>query len=481
MVRANDDTIEGLLPRLIVGHVSAREVTERSLHRIERENARYTAFVHVAADQALRDADESDRRLRAGTARRLEGIPIAIKDNRMVTGMPTRDGSAMSSAIAATMDSTVVRRLRDAGAVVIGKTALPEFGTVAVTESVLHGVTRNPHDPSRTSGGSSGGSAAAVAAGMVPVAHGNDGGGSLRIPASCCGLFTVKPSRGRVPLGPLYCDTPLGLVTDGFLTNSVTDNALLLDVVSGYDIGDPHWAAPPVQPFGDIVRQVGAGRRLRIGWTAAPPIAALVAPECAAAVEQAAKLCGNLGHVVEQHTPAWSDDQLLPLFMEVWAACIALSVDEYVAAGASAELAEPHNRALWERGQRISGPQFFAVGARLQSLCRRVLQSWTAYDIILTPTLAQLPLLIGAAFEPSDDPMAALVRCAAFTPFTPLINLTGQPAASLPLGVHSGVPVGVQAIGRPGDESTLFELAAELEAAFVVSSGTRSPATPPVI
>ncbi|GAC1343733.1 MAG: amidase [Candidatus Dormibacteria bacterium] len=451
---------------LASGAVSPAELLAVSLERIAECNGQLNAVVHVAAEAARTEAEESARRLRQGTARPLEGIPVVIKDNRMVAGMPTRQATAMSQPAAATADAEVVGRLRRAGAVLVGKSSLPELGTLAITESVLHGPTRNPIDPSRTPGGSSGGSAAAVAAGMVPVAHGNDGGGSLRIPAACCGLFSIKPSRGRISLGPLVGDTPLSLGVDGFLTRDVRDNALLLDAVHGYATGDPNWAPPPARPF---AAEVGADPgRLRIGWTDQPPTPAPVDEPGRAAVRAAAQACADLGHEVEEYTPPWQDEQLLPQFLDVWAVGIGLSVEALAANGGDPAKLEPHNRALWEAGMAIAAPSAYLTELRLQEFARRVVAGWNRYDVILTPALAEPPLPIGFLFDPElvgDNPLWPLLRAGFFTPFTPLVNVTGQPAASWPIAASAGLPVGVQAIGRPGDEATLLRLSAQVETA----------------
>lgn len=446
------------------GELSPVELLDACLARIERVDGGINAFVLVLADAARAQARESEKRLRSGRARPLEGVPIAIKDETPVAGAPTTFGSAMTPPLVPPIDAEIVARLRAAGAVLVGKTTLPEFGTLPSTEGHRLGSCHNPWDRSRTAGGSSGGSAAAVATGMVPVAHGSDGGGSLRIPASCCGLFTLKPTRGRISLGPFIGDTPLGLVVHGFLTRSVRDNALLLDAVSGPATGDPYWAPPPPRPFVD---EVGAPPgRLRVGWTAAPPIDTPVHPACAAAVADAAGLCEELGHEVVELTPGWRDDGLMADFLQVWASTTGLMVEQIAGLGGDREAIEPHNRALWEAARATPSTDHLMTICRLQSYARRVLAAWDNVDVILTPTLAEPPLPLGALFEDAAaNPLAPVTRAGAFTPFTPVVNVTGQPAASLPLGWDAGLPIGVQAIGRPGDESILLRLSAQVEEA----------------
>lgn len=453
-----------LAAEMAAGRLSPVELVDACLARIERFNPAINAFNTVLVEQARGQALESETRLREGRGRPLEGVPVPIKDEALVAGVPTTLGSRMAPPFPIPFDSEPVARLRAAGAVFLGKTTLPEFGTVPTTEGRLLGDCHNPWDPTRTAGGSSGGAAAAVATGMAPVAHGRDGGGSLRIPASCCGLFTIKPARGRISLAPLAGDSPLGLVTDGFITRSVLDCALLLDTVCGPALGDPSWAPPPARPFAEEVGTPPGS--LRVGWTAVPPIATPVDPACAAAVADAAELCAGLGHRVVELTPDWQDDSLLPDFLQVWSATIGWVVEQLAGLGGDPESLEPHNHALWEAGRATPATTYLVTQTRLQGYARRVLATWEEVDVLLTPTLAELPLPLGTILDGVDvEPLRPLTRAAGFTPFTPLINVTGQPAASLPLSWHQGLPVGVQAIGRPADEATLFRLSAQLEEA----------------
>jgi amidase len=346
-----------------------------------------------------------------------------------------------------------VRRLKDAGFVVLGKTNTPELGITAVTESELNGACRNPWDTTRTPGGSSGGAAVAVAAGMSPAAHGSDGGGSIRIPASCCGLYGIKPARGRVspaPWGGLE-----GFSTSGPLTRTVLDAAALLDVMAGYETGDPWWAPPPERPFAEEVgRDPGT---LRVALTFSPPIDAPVAPECVTAAEQTAALLSELGHDVEEATPPWGSDELFGLFMQVWQVGPALS-------GKPAELFEPMNRVLIEAATKTNAVDYVRSTAQLRGLARSIVAFWNDYDVVLTPTLAQPPPEIGAVIV--DDPWESFRLAGRFTAFTQVANVTGLPAVSLPLHwSEDGLPIGSQLIGRPAGEATLFRLSGQLEAA----------------
>jgi amidase len=350
-------------------------------------------------------------------------------------------------------DHSVVRRLKEAGFIVLGKTNTPELGLTAVTESELNGPCRNPWDTTRTPGGSSGGAAAAVAAGLAPAAQGSDGGGSIRIPSSCCGLFGIKPARGRVsqaPYGGLE-----GFSTSGPITRTVLDAAALLDVMAGYETGDPWWAPPPERPFAE---EVGADPgRLRVGLTTVPPIEAPVAPECVSAATETAALLEELGHEVEEFDPPWIDDSIFGLFMTVWKVLPALnpgSPDEF----------EPHTRALIDAAADTGAVEYVAATAQLRRLARKIVAALDAYDLVLTPTLAQPPPRVGDIWI--EDAWESFRRAGQFTAFTQMANVTGLPAVSLPLHwSEDGLPIGSQLIGRAADEETLIRISAQLEAA----------------
>ena len=446
------------------GELSPVELVDACLARIERLDGRIGAFVTVLADEARAAARDSEERIRGGEARPLEGVPIPIKDEIAVRGVRLGIGSRMAPPQPSTEDAEVVSRLRQAGAIVLGTTAMPEFGTISSTEHPDGTATHNPWDLARTPGGSSGGSAAAVAAGMAPLAHGRDGGGSLRIPASCTGLFTVKPSRGRISLAPVHGEYPLGLVTDGFLTRSVRDSALLLDTVSGYVTGDPYWAPPPQRPFLD---EVGAPPgRLRIGWTVKPPIEVPVDLACADAVNDAVSLCAELGHDVEEAGPDWSDDTVLAEFMQIWGVLIGRDVEELRERGGDPERIEPHNRLLWEQGKATPATDFAMTVIKAHALARRMVRIFETYDAVLCPSLALTPRPLGEHFADYDNnPTAPMLAAALFAPFTAPANLTGLPAVSLPLGMHEGLPIGVQVIGGPAGEAGLLRLSAQIEEA----------------
>jgi amidase len=427
--------------------VSPVELVETYLERIERLDPELNAYVTVCADEAL-DAAAGD--LPDGPFR---GVPLPIKDLNETAGVRTTFSSRAFADYVPEFDVAVVRRLKEAGFIVIGKTNTPELGSTAVTESELNGACRNPWDTTRTPGGSSGGAAAAVAAGLAPAAHGSDGGGSIRIPASCCGIFGIKPSRGRVSPAP-YSGLE-GLSTSGPLTRTVLDAAALLDVMSGYETGDPYWAPSPERPFAaEVGRDQG---RLRVAMTTSPPIEATVDPACAAAAEDAATLLVELGHSVEEATPEWADDRLFGMFTRVWSVLPALY-------GENVSRFEPMNRALAEEAAATTSVEYVLATTGLRELARRIVAFFDDYELLLTPTLAQQPVAIGALDD--EDPWQQFRNAGRFTPFTQVANITGQPAVSVPLSwSDDGLPIGVQLVGRPADEAMLCRVSAQLELA----------------
>jgi amidase len=450
------------LARLVkAGQVSARELTEASLERIQALDPELNAFVHLDPEGALATAED----IEPADERPFAGVPIAVKDTAPVAGMPHRLGSDLFGDFVPGHDAFAVRRLREAGFVIVGKTSLPEFGILPVTEPRRFGPTRNPWDPERTPGGSSGGAAAAVAAGMVPLAHGSDGGGSIRIPAACCGLVGLKPSRGRVSRGPEQGDD--FLVQDGVLTRTVAETAALLDVLAGYEPGDASWAPPPPEPFAQTAaREPG---RLRIGVTTVPAVDAVVDPLCERAVRDAAALLESLGHDVEPVDSPWEGQDLLRPFTLVFGTPVALGMwfgGQATGREPSAELVEPLTWTIWEGIRRRDPLDYLLARTRLTAASRDIVAVWDDYDALLTPALAQRPVRIGEIDSCSADPWEDFHRSGLFTPFTALFNVTGQPAVSLPL-FHGddGLPLGVMLAGRPAGEGPLLSLAAQLEAA----------------
>jgi amidase len=394
-------------------------------------------------------------------------VPIAIKDNQPVSGMPVTMCSELFGDFVANHDAFFVRRLREAGFVIVGKTALPEMGILPTTESRRFGPTRNPWNLERTPGGSSGGSAAAVAAGMVPIAHGNDGGGSTRIPASCCGLVGLKAARGRVSPGPDVGQSFLAI--DGVLTRTVQETAQLLDVMAGYELGDANWAPPPPGRYAELSKRDPG--RLRIGLAFNAPLeGATLDPVCEAAARDAADLLGSLGHEVQEIAPPWSNLELLSDFTRAFGPAVSMvtMIGGRLAGREPTEAdVEPLTWALWERSRSQDTMSYLSAHARLESVARSIVTFLAPYDALLTPALAKRPLQIGEVHGRGPDPWGHYQRSGHFTPYTAIVNVTGLPAISLPLYLgEDGLPSAVQLIGRPAREEVLLQLGAQLEDAI---------------
>ena len=446
------------------GDVSPRELVESSLRRIDDLQPTINAFTHVAYDSALAAADA----IEPGDARPFAGVPIAVKDNRPVAGMPLSMGSELFGDFVAGHDAYLVRRLREAGFVIVGKTSMPEMGILPTTEPRRFGPTRNPWNVGRTPGGSSGGAAAAVAAGMVPVAHGNDGGGSIRIPAACCGLVGLKPARGRVSVGPDGGDS--FLVCDGVLTRSVQDTARVLDVLSGPEPGDTTWAPPPPAAGYTALGEVDPGR-LRIGLAFNPPLDdATVDPVCERAARDAAALLESLGHHVQQIIAPWSGLNLLPDFTRSFGPLVSMTTwmgGQIAGREPVAGDVEPLTWALWEHARGQNTISYLSAQGRLESVARSIVQALGEWDVVLTPALGARPVHIGEVDGLGPDPMVKFRKSGYFTPFTAIVNVTGQPAIVLPLYQgEDGLPTAVQLIGPPAREEVLLGLARQLEAAL---------------
>jgi amidase len=455
------------------GEISARELVQISLERIEELNPALNAFVQVDGERALASADA----VRPGDERPFAGVPTAIKNNRPAQGLRLTYGCKLMAENECEYDHNVTRRLKDAGFVIVGTTTLPEYGILPVSEARIFGPTRNPWDLERTPGGSSGGAAAAVASGMLPVAHGNDGGGSIRIPAACCGLLGLKPARGRISAAPELGDS--SLVVDGMLTRTVADTAAILDVLAGYEPGDATWTPPPPEPFARLAERDPG--RLRIAATTLPPVRdAVLDPTCARAVADATELLRSLGHEVEEVDPPWQVDGLSELFGAVFSDHIALSIAySGIVAGRepTAEEMEPMSWAIFSMIGKMSATEGLGAAVQLQAFARRLVAFLEPYDALLTPALAERPLPIGTLDTGAPEPMSTFTRSGLFTPFTPVFNASGQPAISLPLFEgEDGLPLAVQLVGRPAGEGTLLALAAQLEA--VVPWALRCPPAP---
>ena len=442
--------------------VKAIELVDAAIERIERLNPTLNAVVTPMYEQARTTATSE---MPHGP---FAGVPFLLKDLlASYGGVRMTLGSTFLRDFVPDHDSELVARLKRAGLVILGKTNTPEFGILPTTEPHLFGASCNPWNTGRTTGGSSGGSAAAVAAGLVPMAHGGDGGGSIRIPASCCGVFGLKPTRARNPLGPDFGDVFGGLVVEHAVTRSVRDSAALLDATSGPDVGDPYWAPPPARPF---LQEVGADPgRLRIAFSTQAPTGAAVHADCVSAVRDAASLCADVGHEVVEAAPEVAGELLIQAFITLWSAGCAWTIDGMALVTGrtpTPDQFEPLTWALYEMGRQQSASAYLLAVTALQRVARDIARFLVNFDVWLTPTLAEPPVPLGTFDSPPENPLQGLLRAAAFLPFTPICNVTGQPAMSVPLFWNAdGLPVGTHFIGRFGDEATLFRLGAQLEAA----------------
>jgi amidase len=439
------------------------ELVEATIERIQRVNPAINAVITPMYDQA-RQAVEGT--IPTGP---FTGVPFLLKDlGPMYQGVRMTMGSRLTQFMVAPMDSELTTRYKKAGLITVGKTNTPEFGLVPTTEPRLFGPTRNPWDTTRTTGGSSGGSAAAVAAGIVPMAHANDGGGSIRIPASACGVFGLKPTRARVSLAPLFGDQLNGLTIDHAVTRTVRDSAALLDATAGPVPGDPYWAPPPERPY---LQEVGADPgRLRIAFTQQKLYGeGELHPDAIAGVRDTAKLCEDLGHEVTEAHPTLNGEQLVEAFTVMWQAGVAetiAAIAQVIGRQPNDSEIEPLTRTLAEEGQKIDAASYLLAVSQMQLMARQVAAFQEQYDLWLTPTLGEPPVPLGTFDSPPDDPMYGFTRAAEFVPFTPLQNATGQPAMSVPLYWNDdGLPIGSHFVARFGDEATLFRLAAQLEEA----------------
>ncbi|HET6210971.1 MAG TPA: amidase [Jatrophihabitans sp.] len=465
MAELHDLTALQAAAQIRARNVSPTELLEHYLDRIDRLDGEIGAFVTVTADSARQQARQAEAQVLAGTdLPPLHGVPTAIKDLNLTAGVPTKLGSRLYQDFLAPVDDHVVRLLREAGTISLGKTATPEFGLPCYTETGIGPPARTPWDTGRLAGGSSGGAAAAVAAGFLPIAQGSDGGGSIRIPASVTGLFGLKPARGRISRGPLDADSS-GLSVLGPLARTVRDAAAFLDATAIPQPGDPHWA-PPL-PAGESF--LGwcdrPPERLRIGRYLQPPVpGAVVDPECEAAWQAASQLLAELGHeVVDIELPI--PPMVIPAFETVWA----VSAHSVPVDPARVDELRPLTRHLRERGAQVSGAEYAGAIGLLAMVSRQAIMATSGYDAVLTPTLAQPPRPIGwfcGTAEDPIDPAEDFERQKRFTPYTAIHNASGQPAASLPLHwTPDGLPVGVMLVGRPAGEAALLALCAQLESA----------------
>lgn len=462
------------------GEVTAVELVEAAIERIGAFDGPLNAVVVDWYDDARTAAADVDSQRAAGEPLpAFAGVPTLLKDlGAEAAGHAQTSGNVALKDImpVSDHDTNLVGRFRDAGLVTLGRTNSPELGSLPVTEPLSFGPTRNPWSTDHTPGGSSGGAAAAVASGMVPLANASDGGGSIRIPASCCGLIGLKTSRGRISIGPDRDES--GLTVAFAVTRSMRDTAGLLDLVAGPGVGDSVIAPAPTRPY---AAEVGADPgRLKIGVLAHHPLGKRLDPQCTAAATSAARLLEGLGHQVDEAYPAVLEDAEFPSrFTAIWATNMSLGIrnlGELAGHALTADEVEPVNWAMSEFAKQLSATEFnMALG--VMNEYRRKLQGWWAdgWDLLLTPTLSEPPVRIGEHDATPDDPMAGMKRANEFVSFTPPFNTSGQPAISLPMHVtDDGRPVGVQLAAAYGREDVLIRVASQLEAAdaFILPDAT---------
>ncbi len=460
------------------------ELVEEAISRIENLNPRLNAVIHKMYDIAM-EAAEKD--LPNGP---FKGVPFLLKDLLAAyAGVPMRSGSRFNQDFIPDYDSEIVKRFKAAGVIIVGKTNTSEYGLAPVTEPELFGSTNNPWNLSRTTGGSSGGSAASVSACIVPLAHGNDVGGSIRIPASCCGVIGLKPTRGRNPFGPNLGNTWHGFLCDHVLTRSVRDSAAMLDATAGPEVGTPYFVPPPSRPFID---EVGTDPgKLRIAFTSKPFLPGVVYEDCVQGLKMTIKVCQELGYEVEEATPQIDGEAFAKAFLTMGCAEIKTDIEEaerIFGRKATFKDFEPATWAAGLLGRQVKTAELSKSLRLLRSSAGKIGQFFEKYDVLMTPTLAKPPLLTGSLnprgmqaiilkfigrlnagnFLSTLGGIDALANQAfQFIPYTPLFNATGQPAMSVPLYWNEeGLPIGMQFIGRYGDEATLFRLASQFEAAI---------------
>jgi amidase len=463
--------------------ISPVELVEEAIQRIDTHNPALNAVITKLYDAARETAKQP---LPEGA---FAGVPFLVKDLlATLAGVPTSGGNRLWKNIPAKVDSELIKRWKAAGLIILGKTNTPEFGLTPYTEPVAFGPTHNPWDLTRTTGGSSGGSAASVAARLVPLASGGDGGGSIRIPASACGVFGLKPTRGRTPTGPELGEAWHGFAIEHVLTRSVRDSAALLDATQGADLGAPYYAPPLDRPLlAEVTTRPG---KLRIAFTGRPLLGKNVHADVLKGLEATVKLLQELGHEVIEAAPQIDGEAFSLAFVTILAAELRADIEEAArAAGKKVSVNDfdPSTFGLGMLGKALSAGEYAAAARYLQTAARGVAQFFAGYDLLLTPTLSQPPVKIGSLQPAASEktlinligsfdgggllkamgiikPLAA--QTFEFIPWTPVFNVTGQPAMSVPLYWNAeNLPIGMHFVGKFGDEATLFRLAGQLEEA----------------
>ncbi|MBT0585167.1 amidase [Alteromonas oceanisediminis] len=446
--------------------ISYQDVCETTFYLIDKLNPKLNAVVRPMKEQASQIVSQCDNQ--SNVPESFSGVPIVLKDEYLsYANMPNDHSSMLGQGFTRSYHTHLVEKYLQAGMMVVGKANLPELGASVTTDAKLYGPCKNPWNVDYNSGGSSGGSSSAVAAGIVPVAYANDGAGSIRIPASCCGLFGLKPTRGRVSTAPDGGEYWNGLVIEHAVTRSVRDSAHLLDITAGYQPGDFYCAPPQEESYLNATSR--PPKPLRIAFSAQPPYEANIDPECISAIHETAKLCEELGHNVEECSPKFDGEAMRLNLTKLLQIHLAYGIDDL-----ASHFKRPINKDLIEnstfelamRGKSLGAVEFLGVLESFTQLSRELASFWQMYDVLLTPTLASPSVKNGFIYTDDPDPDRYLKRFFDFIPFTPIANIIGHPAMTVPLGMSSsGLPIGSQFIGRFGDEVTLLQLAIQLESA----------------
>ena len=446
------------------GEMTPLELVDLAIDAIERTNPALNAVITPMYEEAR---DIARKTLPDAP---FKGVPMLLKDGiAMYKGVRMTSGSGLYKNYIAKVDSELVRRYKQAGFIVIGKTNLPEFGLMPITEPRTYGACRNPWDTNLTPGGSSGGSAAAVAARMVAVAHGNDGGGSIRIPASCCGLFGLKPTRARNPLGPNMSEAVSGLVAEHVLSRSVRDSAAILDLTAGSEVGAFYHAPPQTGSY--LAALQAPTRKLKIGFSTRSPMGGMLDEDCVKATLEAVALCKALGHEVEEMALPlpFSGRQLGEMFSTLWAAGATsplAMIEQMTKRQPPREKVEPLTWALYQVARNTSAADYELARLGVHKIARTIMQAFEEIDVWISPTLAKPPVPIGSIAQSETNPLQPMKQGSSFAPMTTIFNISGQPAASVPTYWNdNNIPIGVQIVGKFGDETTLFQLAHQMEKA----------------
>ncbi len=461
MVKPKSDGVEQAL-QIKNGSLSSSELVEDAIQRIEKHNP----FINAVVTKTYEKARETASKQLPESP--LSGVPILVKDLVQVKGVRNTSGAALFKDNVAAFDSEIVSRMKKAGLIILGITNVPEFGLTCTTEPRVHGPTRNPWNTEYTSGGSSGGAAAAVASGMVSIAHGSDGGGSIRIPSSFCGLFGVKPTRGRVPYSPISGTANLGLSVNHALTSSVRDSAAFLDIIDGFCVGEPYAAPPKSRPY--LEETAIDPKKLKIALVTSSAVGGSFHPDVEKVVRRAAEICDEHGHSVSEveigdmmglETPLFVDS-----FLNIWSTIAGTIVKTISlrAGGPEREWFENLTWGLYQKSLKLSAIDYKTSHDVLETFGRNFNHFMQDYDTVLTATVPEPPFKLGEVNPTFEEPLKNFDKVVRYASLTAMSNASGKPAMSIPLGLgEKGLPIGTQFIGRFGDEATLFRIASQIE------------------